>query len=207
MTVLIGSPDSWLSERWEQAVSSNGKVQQFRSLEALEQEYYRLEESEGCLLLVDERLMGSANHLSKLLKSTSHAKAIILSLQPDDYQGIHFIAAGAGSYCNGAIQLELLSAVVEIVLNGGIWLPPNLMKKVVGNIHLDPQSPPQQLTDRLSPRELQIAERVSTGESNKEVARVLDISDKTVKIHLSSIYRKIGVKSRLDLALYFRNRS
>lgn len=52
----------------------------------------------------------------------------------------------------------------------------------------------------LTPRELEIGRLVSNGLSNKEVARQLNLSEGTIKIHLHNVYRKLGVKNRTALA-------
>ena len=72
--------------------------------------------------------------------------------------------------------------------------------------------PVEERTDRLralTARELQIAEAVAQGRGNREIAGQLGITEQTVKNHLTSIFEKVGVASRLQLALVFlqeRNR-
>ncbi len=60
---------------------------------------------------------------------------------------------------------------------------------------------PQGPTSPLSPRELQVLGLVAGGATNKEVARLLQISHRTVQVHLSSIYGKLGVPNRTAAAL------
>ena len=57
--------------------------------------------------------------------------------------------------------------------------------------------------DCLTPRELQVARMVHKGGNNKTIARKLDISERTVKAHLSSIFRKLNIENRLHLAIFF----
>jgi DNA-binding NarL/FixJ family response regulator len=56
--------------------------------------------------------------------------------------------------------------------------------------------------DCLTPRELQVARMVHLGGNNKTIARELDISERTVKAHLSAIFRKLNIQNRLHLALF-----
>jgi DNA-binding NarL/FixJ family response regulator len=71
--------------------------------------------------------------------------------------------------------------------------------------------PVEERTDRLSAlttRELQIANAVAEGRGNREIATLLGITEQTVKNHLTSIFEKLGVQSRLQLALLmFRERN
>ena len=63
-----------------------------------------------------------------------------------------------------------------------------------------PQEDPS--LDGLTPREKEIVQQIGGGSSNKEIAYHLHVSEKTVKAHLTSIFRKLGVSDRLHLALY-----
>jgi DNA-binding NarL/FixJ family response regulator len=56
----------------------------------------------------------------------------------------------------------------------------------------------------LSPREEEVARLVASGASNKEVASALYVNAKTVEYHLANIYRKLGIRTRTDLALRWR---
>ncbi|MDQ6780680.1 MAG: helix-turn-helix transcriptional regulator [Candidatus Eremiobacteraeota bacterium] len=55
--------------------------------------------------------------------------------------------------------------------------------------------------DDLTPRELEVARLVAAGKSNRQVAQALTISERTVENHVASAYQKLGVKSRVELAL------
>jgi two-component system nitrate/nitrite response regulator NarL len=57
----------------------------------------------------------------------------------------------------------------------------------------------------LTPRELEVARMVNKGGNNKSIARTLDISERTVKAHLSSIFRKLNIENRLHLAIFFHD--
>jgi two-component system, NarL family, nitrate/nitrite response regulator NarL len=66
--------------------------------------------------------------------------------------------------------------------------------------------PVEERTDRLgalTTRETQIAKAVAEGRGNRDIAALLGITEQTVKNHLTSIYEKVGVESRLQLALFF----
>ncbi|HKT04290.1 MAG TPA: helix-turn-helix transcriptional regulator, partial [Rugosimonospora sp.] len=66
--------------------------------------------------------------------------------------------------------------------------------------HREPPVQPPPCTDRLSPRERQVARLIAEGCSNRQIARALEVSDKTVETHVSSILRKLGVLSRAAVA-------
>ena len=64
-----------------------------------------------------------------------------------------------------------------------------------------PKPPSTDLLGTLTPRELEILKHVAEGQSNKAIGRALDITDGTVKLHVKSILRKLGVRSRVEAAV------
>jgi DNA-binding NarL/FixJ family response regulator len=62
-------------------------------------------------------------------------------------------------------------------------------------------SAPNPLAEKLSRRELQVLEGLSQGKSNKEIARDLDLQEPTIKLHVKTLYRKIGAGNRTQAAL------
>lgn len=86
----------------------------------------------------------------------------------------------------------------------GIWVPPELLARVMGSAYRalggESRQHDEVLTE-LTERERLVALAVAEGQSNKEVARRLDITERTVKAHLGAIFRKLGVRDRLQLIL------
>jgi len=62
-------------------------------------------------------------------------------------------------------------------------------------------APPEPALDKLSQRERQVAEAVARGSTNKEIARVMAITERTVKAHLTASFEKLGVRDRMQLSL------
>jgi DNA-binding NarL/FixJ family response regulator len=102
---------------------------------------------------------------------------------------------GWGIMPRDASSSELQSAVVAIG-QGLIVLPPTLASRLLtqrpAEIGLDPAIEP------LTPRELEVLELMSQGLPNKQIARALQISEHTVKFHISAIFAKLGAASRTD---------
>ncbi len=96
----------------------------------------------------------------------------------------------------------MLEQVNQVVQVGGLWLGADLMRQLVSataNI-LKPTTASPKL-DSLTLREKSVAEAVAAGKTNKEVARELDITERTVKAHLGSVFDKLKVRDRLQLVL------
>ncbi len=127
---------------------------------------------------------------------------IVLSNVPNDEEGMAVLSAGAVGYCHALAVPELLQQVAQVVENGGLWVGPDLMQRLVTALaaRSGQQMPTLKLAS-LSPREREVALAVAHGASNKEVARRLDITERTVKAHLSTVFEKMGVRDRLQLSL------
>lgn len=115
-------------------------------------------------------------------------------------QAKEVIAAGARGYIHYLAVPSLLQQVAQVIDMGGMWLGADLMRQLmVVTAHEQPLSH-EKLTV-LTPREQAVAEAVAAGKTNKEVARLLDITERTVKAHLGAIFEKLGVRDRLQLVL------
>lgn len=126
---------------------------------------------------------------------------VVLSNVPEDEQGATALAAGAAGYCSALTLPEVLHQVASVVEHGGLWVGPQLMRRLMlGLATLDNGSAVPKLA-QLSMRERQVAEAVARGSTNKEIARVMGITERTVKAHLTASFEKLGVRDRMQLAL------
>lgn len=118
------------------------------------------------------------------------------------------LAAGAMACCDASLSTTELEHVIGVVLHGGVWVSkaaiPVLMSKLQTFPAPTPTAPPAVVDglDELTDRQREVARLVGQGASNKQIARALDISDRTVKAHLTAIFEKLGVSDRLQLALH-----
>jgi DNA-binding NarL/FixJ family response regulator len=119
------------------------------------------------------------------------------------------MAAGASGYCEYDDPEAVFLKAVESVINGEIWMQRHLVPKVIGSLVKIPDDESAKKNDvaneilinGLSARELDVAKMIGVGKTNKIIATSLEISERTVKAHLTSIYRKLGVPDRLHLAI------
>ena len=117
---------------------------------------------------------------------------------------------GVHGFCQRDISAELLVKAVESVVNGELWMPRTLITRIIDELTQGSAAaksssslPGGSVIDCLTPRELEVARMVHKGGNNKIIARKLDISERTVKAHLSSIFRKLNIENRLHLAIFF----
>ena len=130
------------------------------------------------------------------------ARIIALTSSEDSVQAKQVLEAGAHGYLHYLAAVPVLQQVQQVVAVGGLWLGVDLMRQLVFSTAkiLNP-IPKKNHLDLLSVREQDVAKAVAAGKSNKEVAKELDITERTVKAHLSAVFEKLQVRDRLHLVL------
>ena len=136
---------------------------------------------------------------------------VVLLTAYDDYeQKIHAMRVGAAAYCTKDIRPETLVKNIRSVAAGKFVIGDQafdaagvekwLQEWIEGALQLysDPGEPFQPLSER----EMEVLSHVTRGLSNKEIAKLLGISHQTVKNHITSILRKLGVDDRTQATLY-----
>jgi two-component system, NarL family, nitrate/nitrite response regulator NarL len=132
------------------------------------------------------------------------SKLVVLANTPNQSDALAVMSKGAAGYCHAYSGPEVLKEVKTVVSHGGLWLGNDLLQTLIsataGLVH-NTSSNVENALAMLSKRERQVAIEASKGLSNKEIARVLNITERTVKAHISASLEKLGVKDRLQLAL------
>ncbi len=135
------------------------------------------------------------------------ARVIVLSTNPDPMEAARALDRGARGYAHAMAAPELLQQITGVVEAGGLWVGPHLMRRLIGTASRlasagrVPAEDRELLLAALSNREREVAIAVAGGMANKEVARALGITERTVKAHLAAIFEKLEVRDRLHLAL------
>lgn len=125
---------------------------------------------------------------------------LVLTSYDDDAYVFALLEAGAAGYLlKNASEDDLLGAV-RAVAAGESALHPSIARKVLERFSVVSNPTPPE--DDLSPRELEVLRVAASGRTNKEIARDLDISPRTVQVHLANIFAKIGVGSRTEAVLH-----
>lgn len=135
------------------------------------------------------------------------AKIIVLTQAESAAQAKQVLEAGASGYLHYLAAATVLEQIAQVVVLGGLWLGADLMRQLVlaTATSIGPSSLNNPLA-LLSPREQEVASSVAAGRSNKEVARDLGITERTVKAHLSAVFEKLQARDRLHLVLILTGR-
>ncbi len=140
--------------------------------------------------LIDLRLPGmSGSEATHAIRSEfPDAKIIVISTYAGDEEIYTALQAGAMAYLLKSVQREELIQAIRKAATGQRHIPPEVAARLAGRL---PRS-------QLSPREIDVLRLIVAGKRNKEIAGSLDISEGTVKIHVSSILCKLGVSDRTE---------
>lgn len=138
------------------------------------------------------------------------ATLVVMSYLPSSREAFQALDAGARGYVHALSPPELFRQVELVTTHQGIWVPPELLARVVGGTFQalgGEASLQDDVLVELTERERAVALAVARGESNKEVARRLDITERTVKAHLGAVFRKLGIRDRMQLVLRLSHQS
>jgi DNA-binding NarL/FixJ family response regulator len=206
--VLIASPKEGVRKRWRQALERITAVQEVATRAALERS---LADLTPAVLLLDLAIpqLGGISGLRALQRRSRATRIILFTGTPDEEEGIAALLAGARGYVTTGTDPALIRKAVETVQKGEIWvrrdLVPHLLEELTNRTNRRAKAapaPPNRRLARLTPREREIVYLVGGGHSNKEIANELNVGERTVKAHMTAIFRKVGVSDRLRLALF-----
>jgi two-component system NarL family response regulator len=132
---------------------------------------------------------------------------VVLSGPISEETELDLFKAGVRGYCRNDIDPQLLKRVVVAIELGELWIRRSLMRRLLDELTVrfscgvrDKGAVIGRLA-YLTVREHEIAALVGSGGTNKQIAKQLDISERTVKAHLTEVFRKLGIADRLKLAL------
>jgi two-component system nitrate/nitrite response regulator NarL len=141
-----------------------------------------------------------------LVQDLPETRVLMLTVSEDTEDLIETLKSGARGYLLKNIDADYLVDALRRAARGEAVMSPQMMDKLVFGLQ-EPglEAPPPAAPagkDRLSPRERGILALLAQGASNKEIAREINLAESTVKIHVQSILRKLGLSSRVQAAVY-----
>lgn len=204
--ILLASSSRDNLYQWERGVHGLAPVFCSTKLDSVRDELVRVKPQ---VLLLDHDLprLDGPDAIVGLMKLNPETKFIVLSQTISDEIEWGLFRTGVRGCCRSDIKPEQLKAVVEAVQQGELWIRRSLSWRLLNELVLMTQEKNQieravsELLANLTRREYEIATLVGNGESNKQIARRLAITERTVKAHLTEVFRKLDVADRLKLAL------
>jgi DNA-binding NarL/FixJ family response regulator len=135
-------------------------------------------------------------------------KVILLTAAAEKHQIVEALQLGARGVVLKDSATQLLLKSIHTVMAGEYWVGREAVSNLVQYLRMQMQASNEESRQKkfgLTPRELEIVSAVVAGYSNREIAEYFKISEDTVKHHLSNIFDKLGVSTRLELALFAVN--
>lgn len=172
------------------------------------------------LILLDNHLPGvlGVDGIATLKDAAPGTRILMLTVSENEDDLSAALQAGADGYLLKTVELDSLSESIIKVLDGESVVSPEMMTKLVAVFRSKSPSPasasssgPAPTQDDsalalLSAREREVLALIARGDSNKVIARKLDIAETTVKIHVQHILRKLQLSSRVQAAVYAAGR-
>lgn len=152
------------------------------------------------LVLLDLELPGiDGIEVTRRVKKSGQVEVLILTSFDDEVKVYEAMQAGASGYLVKRVGPEKIRSGIQEVMQGGTVLEALIARRFWNYFH-SVQATPASPKDRwgLTPVELEVLEFVARGLSNAEVGRVMSIERRTVKTHLTHVYRKMGVNSHVE---------
>ncbi len=144
--------------------------------------------------------MGGIRATRKILSLLPRTQVLVLTVHTDDINLFQAIKAGAQGYILKDCAPEDLASAIKAVHAGDTIMSPDIAKKTMTTFEGIRSS--TELAPSLTERELEVIKALAQGKSNKEIARDLGISEKTIRNHASNIYRKLHIFDRTQAVIY-----
>ncbi len=148
-----------------------------------------------------------ATQINKLISSNELPQnTVVLEKTPEITAGKLLISRGVKAYANSRISDVNFLQMINAVSDGKVWTYPELTAALVKNSSTPilNENAQRLIQNRLSPKELEVAYLILKGLTNDTIATKLDITTRTVKAHVSSIFSKLHVSDRISLVLLLK---
>ncbi|RBP84189.1 DNA-binding response regulator [Marinomonas rhizomae] len=202
MKILCWNTDDAVWKHWNQIVGASTSLVRVQTLEDV---YHALETDASnyqyCFIyLEDTSLPKQVEEVVALYSAFPNQKVIVFPNQLSQAGALRLFSVGISGQCAPYIGKEQLSLVLSVVGSGEIWGGKAFIQQLIMQSTAPAENHHVELDD-LSERELDVAQHVAKGLSNKQIALEMDITERTVKAHLTSVFKKTNTKDRLALAL------
>jgi two-component system nitrate/nitrite response regulator NarL len=151
--------------------------------------------------------VGGLDALKLILEDVPQTHVLMLTVSEDSEDLLTTLRGGATGYLLKNIEAETLIDAIRMASRGEPVVSPLMMGKLLANRShggpsaANPAAADAEL-DKLTPREREILACIAKGQSNKQIARNLEVAESTVKIHVQSVLKKLHLSSRVQAAVF-----
>lgn len=161
------------------------------------------------LVLTDLRMPGwpGFSGIGMLRDRQPNAKVVVVSASEAQADVREALENGAAGYIPKSSSVKIMLSALDLIFSGGVYVPATVLRegvepdqRGVGGV-IPPTDP--QLEQLLTQRQREVLDRLREGKSNKQIAHELGLSEGTVKIHMTAIFKSLGVRNRTQAAMAF----
>lgn len=160
------------------------------------------------LVLTDLRMPGwpGFSGIQALREKQPNAKVVVVSASEAHHDVRDALEHGAAGYIPKSSSVKIMLSALDLIFSGGVYVPPTVLREggeapEPGRSAVPPADPA--LEQLLTQRQREVLERLREGKSNKQIAHELGLSEGTVKIHMTAIFKSLGVRNRTQAAMAF----
>jgi len=164
------------------------------------------EELRPDVVLMDLRMpdLDGAAATREIVERHPSTRVVVLTVASEDADVASAVEAGACGFLAKETPIDDVVSAIRAAAQGAAWLSPRAAEVVLGKVRRDMGElrSEEGEAEQLSPRELDVLRLIAKGMENAQIAKILNISPRTAKNHVSSVLAKLGLPSRVQAAIY-----
>jgi DNA-binding NarL/FixJ family response regulator len=160
------------------------------------------------VLLLDVRIENAHELCERLQKADHHPSVILVQVPVDAAAATHALATGARGILQHSAKPEDVPMAIHTVARGQVWAPRHIIVAAwlqTLNATAGKRDTRPNIAAHLTSRELEVLHHAAAGLGNRELAERLAISEATVKVHLTRVFQKLGLRGRARLAAIYHD--
>jgi two-component system nitrate/nitrite response regulator NarL len=201
MRILLADDHPLFIEALQRLIERSIPASELTVVAGLEAAHAELAKSPGVDLAILDLHMPDSNGfegIERTLKRFPATPILVISGAATWSDVSRAIALGARGFLPKNLPGKVIEAALHVVLSGGTYVPAEYVQET--------SSPDEKTPGSLTPREAEVLTLLAGGHSNKEIGRALELQEITVKLHVRNIFRKLGVRNRVEAANFVARR-
>jgi len=203
-SMAIIAEDARLPKQYEEAIQRGTRLSVVLKTPDVHKAIKKLKDLKADLVLIDLKQVDEEKigFLIKLKISHPESKILVITDEYSLHEWLQFLKAGVRGILEPDFSSKDLSAVIQVVNHGGIYIEPARLVQFLEQAANKIKHAEEKAGDLLTDREIQVLKILAEGYTVKRAAVLLDLSPKTVDTHKANLMRKINIHHRADLIKY-----